>query len=179
MDTPASRRDAAPLGLFGIAAAILTGAWLGLGRRSPRAPVPALGQTDGVAAASRLDLAPPVSPPAAGPAPAPAPAAPPEAAAPIAAHAEPAEPVPAPAHAAVALPPPSVALPTEEPADARAPLTDLGMRVVEALRGKEPLRKAEVARLVGIGRGSANRIVDRLVDGGWVHCHGDGLYALA
>jgi hypothetical protein len=65
----------------------------------------------------------------------------------------------------------------EEPA--RPSPTPLGLRVVEILRGSGPLRKHQIAEMAGIGRGSAVRIVDRLVDERWVRFEGEGLYGVA
>ncbi len=46
------------------------------------------------------------------------------------------------------------------------PLTPLGARMVEALRDEPPLRKVDVAARLGVGRGVAIRMVDRLVSEG-------------
>ena len=58
-------------------------------------------------------------------------------------------------------------------------LTELGARTVDALDRCPPVRKTEIADLIGIGRGSANRIVDRLVHEGWVSVVGGERYSLA
>ncbi len=60
--------------------------------------------------------------------------------------------------------------------------TPLGAKVVAAMRGRPPMRKSQVAALVGIGRGSAIRTVTRLareghlveVTPGWYRPAGDG-----
>lgn len=57
--------------------------------------------------------------------------------------------------------------------------TPLGRRVLDALEDSGPLRKCDVAAVVGIGRGSANRIVDRLAQGGWLRRSGPDTYVLA
>ncbi len=57
--------------------------------------------------------------------------------------------------------------------------TALGRKVLDALEDSGPMRKCDVAALVGIGRGSANRIVDRLTQGGWLRRSGPDTYVLA
>lgn len=80
------------------------------------------------------------------------------------------------------VPAPSVPTPVEAAPDVlacRPEPTPLGQKVLEALEDSGPLRKCDVAALVGIGRGSANRIVDRLTHGGWLRRSGPDTYVLA
>jgi hypothetical protein len=60
-----------------------------------------------------------------------------------------------------------------------SPLTDLGRRLVDALCLGGPMRKAEAADAIGIGRGSANRMIDRLVEEGWLRQEGGDRYLVA
>ncbi len=60
-----------------------------------------------------------------------------------------------------------------------APLTPVGSRVVDALHGAPPSRKVEIADLLGMGRGSVVRAVERLVSDGWLRPVGADRYALA
>jgi hypothetical protein len=77
-----------------------------------------------------------------------------------------ATPAPAPEPASVPEEPPSPpAEPVAEPS-ARRPLTPTERRVLGAMNPKVSMRKHEIAIMVGIGRGSCNRIIDRLVSEG-------------
>ena len=74
--------------------------------------------------------------------------------------------------------------PESDPASPADPLgkaapTRNGMRVVEAMRGRPPMRKVDIAVLAGIGRGAANRTVERLVADGWMVPDGHNLFRLA
>lgn len=60
-----------------------------------------------------------------------------------------------------------------------APLTPVGSRVVDVLHGVPPSRKIEIADLLGMGRGSVVRAVERLVADGWLRPVGADRYALA
>jgi DNA-binding Lrp family transcriptional regulator len=62
-------------------------------------------------------------------------------------------------------PPSPPAEPVAEPS-ARRPLTPTERRVLGAMNPKVSMRKHEIAIMVGIGRGSCNRIIDRLVSEG-------------
>ena len=68
--------------------------------------------------------------------------------------------------------------PPGDPGGKAAP-TRNGMRVVEAMRGRPPMRKVDIAVLAGIGRGAANRTVERLVADGWMVPDGHNLFRLA
>lgn len=54
------------------------------------------------------------------------------------------------------------------------PLTELGHRIVKALGDRHALTRVEIAARLGIGRGSVNRMVDRLIDEGWLADMGMG-----
>jgi len=62
---------------------------------------------------------------------------------------------------------------------ATAPLTPLGRRVLESLRGRPPVRKSHVAALIGIGRGSGIRMVTRLAAEGHLVESTPGWFRLA
>lgn len=47
--------------------------------------------------------------------------------------------------------------------------TLLGLRVLDALIGRNAMSKAEIARILDVGRGSVNRVVDQLVDCDLLH----------
>ena len=60
-----------------------------------------------------------------------------------------------------------------------APLSGLCARVLDDLFGAGPSRKVEVATRLGVGRGSINRTVERLVEDGWVARAGADLFSVA
>ncbi len=88
-------------------------------------------------------------------------------------------PEPLPAATILAAPLPEQDASVEFPEETRTMPTVLGQRVLAALNGKGPLRKTDIAELVGIGRGSANRIVERLVAEGWMRKAGEDTFGLA
>lgn len=59
-------------------------------------------------------------------------------------------------------------VPVPSAPEARQRPTVNGFRVLGAVAGREPLRKTDIADIAGIGRGAANRTVDRLVLDGWM-----------
>jgi hypothetical protein len=70
------------------------------------------------------------------------------------------------------------AVPGEPAADAggRQEPTRNGRIILDAMRGRPPMRKTDIAVLAGIGRGAANRSVDRLVQDGWMVPAGAALF---
>lgn len=58
-------------------------------------------------------------------------------------------------------------------------LSPLGQRVVDDLFYAKPSRKVDVANRLGIGRGSVNRAIERLVEEGWLSSPAPDLFAVA